>query len=102
MYTSEIRKVINSNESRIEGMISVIHSMIEEDDWTISVPENGNDRLADLAKSINKMIAGARTKIHGLENNITSLSSMNIRMSLINSAVAGIERLTIKCAVAAT
>lgn len=91
MYTSESRKVINSNESRIEEIMSVINHMMEEEDWTVSVPDHGNDRLADLAKSINRMITGARTKIHGLENNITSLSSMNIRMSLINSAVAGIR-----------
>lgn len=91
MYTSENSKATTLNESRIERMISAIHSSIKEDDWALIVPEDGSDKLGELARSINRMFVGVRTKIHSLEANISSLSSANIRMKLINSALARIR-----------
>lgn len=79
------------NELRIEHIISVVNAATA-DDWSVSISEKDNDNLSALAKSLNKLFSGVRAKIENAENCIEHLVVTNMRMALIDTAVAGIRK----------
>ncbi len=79
------------NELRIEQIISAVNTAAA-DDWSVSIPESDNDNLSALAKSLNKLFSGVRATIENAENCIEHLVVTNMRMALIDTAVAGIRK----------
>lgn len=79
-----------SNDVRLEYIISAVQDAIA-DDWAVVMPEDGNDKISELAKSLNGLLSAMRSKIENVECRMDNLAGAGLRMSLVNSAIAGIR-----------
>lgn len=53
---------MKTSELRMEHIISVIKNAAA-DDWSVNIQERDNDKLSDLAKSLNELFVGMRSRI---------------------------------------
>jgi len=81
---------VKTNELRIEHIISAVRAAAA-DDWVVNIPEKGNDKLSELAKSLNGLFSSMRARIENAERCIDHLVGTNMRMTLIDTAIAGIR-----------
>ena len=81
---------MKSNDVRLEYIISAVQDAIA-DDWAVAIPEDGNDKISELAKTLNGLLSAMRSKIENVECRMDSLAGASVRMSLVRSAIAGIR-----------
>lgn len=81
---------MKTSELRMEHIISAIKSATA-DDWSVNIQERDNDKLSELAKSLNQLFAGMRSRIENTEKCIENLVRANMHMVLIDTAVRGIK-----------
>ena len=81
---------MKTNELRIEHIISAVRAAAA-DDWVVNIPEKGNDKLSELAKSLNGLFSSMRARIENAERCIDHLVRTNMRMTLIDTAIAGMQ-----------
>ena len=81
---------MKTSELRLEHIISAVNAAAA-DDWAGNIPENDNDKLFELAKSLNGLFSSVRTKIENAEKCIEHLVGTNMRVTLLNAAVTRIR-----------
>lgn len=81
---------MKTSELRMEHIISAIKSAAA-DDWGVSIQERENDKLSELAKSLNALFSGMRSRIENTEKCIENLVRINMHMALIDTVVRGIK-----------
>ncbi|MDX1252966.1 MAG: PAS domain-containing protein [Gammaproteobacteria bacterium] len=83
-------KQMKSNDARLEYIISAVRHAIA-DDWAVAIPEEGNDKISELAKALNGLLSAMRSKIEDVECRMESLAGASVRMSLVSAGIADIR-----------
>lgn len=96
-FNHQVIKPLNNVVSHLKDIGS------GEGDLTVSIPDNRNDELGELAKGFNQFVSKIREMVSGLQDMVGNLKASSEQLSVIsNQTIAGIQQQQSETSQAAT